>query len=90
LIADLVVVSGIPNSPKMVVRSVDEGAKLVTAVWFSECGEAQCEIFPAGALDRVVIEPAEEKVKAAGPAGKKAAPAAAAPTGAKRGRKPKQ
>jgi hypothetical protein len=75
LIADLVKVTGIPESPVMVVKCVDEEKKLVTTVWFSEGGKAQSETFPAKALDR--IEEAAPKVPKA------------APTGAKRGRKPK-
>jgi hypothetical protein len=53
LIADVVTVSALKNSPKMIVRSVDEIAKLVTTVWFSDTHEAQEGILPAGALDRV-------------------------------------
>jgi len=53
LIADLVVVSGIPNSPKMVVSSVDADKREVTTVWFSNSGDAQRATFPAQALDRV-------------------------------------
>lgn len=68
LIADLVSVSGISGSPKMVVLSVNEEAKQVTTVWFSSSGEAQQAVFPAQALDRV-------EQKAASPA-KKAAPGA--------------
>jgi hypothetical protein len=49
---------------------VDENAKLVTTIWFSDGHEVQLGVFPAGALDR-----AEEKkapAKAAAPkAGKK-------------------
>lgn len=52
LIAELVVVSGIPNSPKMIVQSVNEADKLVTAVWFSETKEFQQGVFPAASLDR--------------------------------------
>jgi hypothetical protein len=70
LIADVVVASGVSNSPKMIVQTVDENAKLVTTIWFSDGHEAQQGVFPAGALDR-----AEEKkapAKAAAPkAGKK-------------------
>jgi hypothetical protein len=64
LISDVVIASGLSNSPEMVVQTVDENAKLVTTVWFSDSHEVQQGVFPAGALDR-----AEEK--AAKPAGKK-------------------
>ncbi|MDR2467425.1 MAG: hypothetical protein LBD22_00505 [Spirochaetaceae bacterium] len=53
LIADLVSVTGLPNSPKMVVLSVNEEAKQVTTVWFSTTGESQTATFPAQSLDRV-------------------------------------
>ncbi|MDR2864278.1 MAG: hypothetical protein LBV68_01545 [Spirochaetaceae bacterium] len=53
LIADVVTVSGLQNSPKMVVLSVDEETKQVTTVWFTSSGEAQTAIFPASALNRV-------------------------------------
>jgi hypothetical protein len=70
LIADVVVASGVSNSPQMIVQSVDENAKLVTTIWFSDSHEVQVGIFPSGALDR-----AEEKkapAKAVAPkAGKK-------------------
>jgi hypothetical protein len=68
LISDVVIASGLSNSPKMVVQSVDENAKLVTTVWFSDSHEVQQGVFPAGALDR-----SEEKApaKAAKSAGKK-------------------
>jgi hypothetical protein len=77
LIADLVVATGIPNSPKMVVQAVDAEKKLVTTVWFSDNKKAETAVFPAGSLDRA-------EVKAAAPARKPIlAPAA-------RGRKPKK
>jgi hypothetical protein len=56
LIADLVTVSGLPNSPKMVVFSINEEAKQATTVWFSSSGEAQTASFPASALDRVAVK----------------------------------
>jgi hypothetical protein len=52
LIADVVVVTGLTNSPKMIVQSVNEQEKQVTAVWFSSTNEFQQGVFPAGALDR--------------------------------------
>ena len=65
LIADVVTVSAIPNSPKMVVVSVKEEAKLVDTVWFSASHEAQHATFPSQALDRVEIaKPAAKKAPA--------------------------
>jgi len=57
LIGDVVIASGLPNSAKMVVQSVDEAAKQVTTIWFSDDKAVQTGIFPVGALDR-----AEQKV----------------------------
>ena len=74
LIADLVSVSGIPNSPKMVVLSVNEEAKQVTTVWFSASGKGQTATFPAQALDRVEVKqsaPAKKPAAAAARGGKK-------------------
>jgi hypothetical protein len=67
LISDVVIASGLANSPEMIVQTVDENAKLVTTVWFSDTNEAQQAVFPAGALDRVE----ESKPKAAKSSGKK-------------------
>jgi hypothetical protein len=63
LIAELVVASGLAGSPTMIVRSVDEAEKTVTAVWFSSGGEFQQGVFPASALDRAEAEkkPAKKK-----------------------------
>lgn len=52
LIGDVVVASGLSNSPKMIAKSVDIEAKQVTAVWFSDGHEGQEATFPATALDR--------------------------------------
>ncbi|MDR0551370.1 MAG: hypothetical protein LBG72_05060 [Spirochaetaceae bacterium] len=56
LIADLVHVTGISNSPKMVVLSVDETKKTVNTVWFDAQNSAQHAEFPAQALDRVEVK----------------------------------
>lgn len=61
LIAELVTVSALPNSPAMIVQSVNEAEKTVTAVWFSDSNEFQQGLFPAAGLDR-----AEIPVKSAG------------------------
>ena len=65
IIAELVVASGVSNSPTMIVQAVNEEEKTITAVWFSDAGEFQQGVFPAGAIDR-----AEEK-KASASGGKK-------------------
>jgi hypothetical protein len=52
LIAELVVAAGIPNSPQMIVQSVNAEEKQVTTVWFSDSGEFQQGMFPASSLDR--------------------------------------
>ncbi|GMO46943.1 MAG: hypothetical protein Ta2G_02220 [Termitinemataceae bacterium] len=63
LIADLVTVSGISGSPKMVVLQVNPEAKQVKTVWFSSNGEAQEATFPASALDRVETATSKGKKK---------------------------
>ena len=68
LIGDVVIASGLPNSPLMIVQSIEEEAKMVTTSWFSDNNEYQEGFFPGSALDRA--EP--PKAKAAAPA-KKAA-----------------
>ncbi|GHT55300.1 hypothetical protein FACS1894109_01570 [Spirochaetia bacterium] len=78
LVGDVVIASGLSNSPKMVAQSVEIDAKLVTTVWFSTDNKAQSAVFPASALDRF-----EES---AAPARKAAGKAAA---GKKPGRKAK-
>jgi hypothetical protein len=70
LIADVVIASGLANSPKMVVQSVNPDQKTVTTVWFSDAHVAQQAVFPAGALDR-----AELPAKAAASKPGKKAPA---------------
>ncbi|MDR0568950.1 MAG: hypothetical protein LBG87_07070 [Spirochaetaceae bacterium] len=57
LIAEVVIATGIPNSPKMIVQDIDVDKKTVTAVWFSDAREAQQAVFPASALDRAPEEP---------------------------------
>ena len=52
LIGDVVIASGLPNSPLMVVQDIDEEAKLVTTTWFSDSHECQEGLFPGSALDR--------------------------------------
>ena len=52
LIGDVVIASGLPSSPLMVVQAIDEEAKMVTTTWFSANLECQEGFFPASALDR--------------------------------------
>jgi hypothetical protein len=60
LIGDVVIASGLPNSPLMVVQSIDEDAKTVSTTWFSDGNVCQEGLFPASALER-----AEQKKTAA-------------------------
>ena len=69
LIGDVVIASGLPKSPPMIVQAIDEEAKMVHTTWFSNCNEAQEGAFPGSALDR--LEPAVPKAKKASPKGKK-------------------
>ena len=83
LIGDLVVASGLPKSPLMVVQSIDIETKMVYTTWFSDNNECQEGSFPGSALDR-----AESKAPKAmaGPKAK-AAKAKSAPKGKKAGKK---
>jgi hypothetical protein len=65
LIGDVVIASGLANSPKMVVLAVDIEAKVVTTVWFSDAHEGQEADFPASALDRFEANAAPAKKTAA-------------------------
>ncbi|GHV96521.1 hypothetical protein AGMMS50293_28410 [Spirochaetia bacterium] len=80
LVGDVVIVSGLENSPKMVVQGVDIDAKLVTTIWFSDDHQGQVGIFPASSLDRY------EVITQVKTAGKAKAQVKAAP--GKPGRKP--
>jgi hypothetical protein len=71
LIGDVVVVTGLSNSPKMVVQAVNIDAKLVTTVWFADDHTGQQGIFPAAAIDR--LEVPEPAAKSAGTRGRKPA-----------------
>jgi hypothetical protein len=70
LIGDVVIASGLANSPKMVVLGVDIEAKIVTTVWFSDTHEGQEFEFPASALDRVEADAPAKKAAAKAPAKK--------------------
>ncbi|GHV84650.1 hypothetical protein AGMMS50230_02580 [Spirochaetia bacterium] len=72
LVGDVVIASGLANSAKMVVQSVEEEAKLVNTIWFSDDHAVQTGTFPASSIDRAEQKPAAKKAKAAGkPAAKK-------------------
>ena len=74
LIGDVVIASGLPNSARMVVLSVDEETKQINTIWFSDDHKAQTGVFPASALDRAEQKPgAAKKTKGAAkkPAAKK-------------------
>jgi len=73
LIGDVVIASGLPNSPLMIVQDINEEDKMITTTWFSDRHECQEGLFPASSLDRA--EPKQP------PKDKKAAPG-------RRGRKP--
>jgi hypothetical protein len=63
LVGDVVVVTGLSNSPKMVVQSVDIDAKQVNAIWFSDSHGAETGTFPATSLDRAEAAPAKKAAK---------------------------
>lgn len=72
LIGDLVKVTGLPNSPLMVVQQIDENAKMVTTAWFSDNNEGQEGLFPGSALDRAEpVQTAKDKKAPSGKRGKK-------------------
>ena len=75
LVGDIVIVSGLSNSPQMVVQSIEEDIKMVNTTWFSDQHECQEGQFPGSALDRVEPRqaPASKEKKAAAVKGKKAA-----------------
>ena len=71
LIGDVVIASGIPKSPMMVVQSIDEEAKMVHTTWFSDNNECQEGAFPGSALDRVEQKTPKTKKPSPAPKGKK-------------------
>ena len=73
LVGDVVIASGISKGPLMIAQSIDEKAKMVTTIWFSDDNKCQTGKFPGSALDR-----AEPPAPAAArkPAVAKAVPAA--------------
>ena len=65
IIGDAVIVSVLSKSPQMVVKAVNEEAKLITTSWFSDTNEYQEGTFPASALDRVEAKKAPQTTKPA-------------------------
>jgi len=63
LVGDVVIVTGLPNSPLMVVQSVEEDTKMVDTTWFSDSHECQEGLFPASSLDRYEAPKAASKTK---------------------------
>ena len=63
LIGDLVVVTALPNSPKMIVQAIEEESKIITTLWFTESHGYQEGFFPANALDRVESKKTTQTVK---------------------------
>ena len=57
LVGDVVIATGLPNSPLMVVQSVEEDTKMVNTTWFSDSHECQEGLFPASSLDRYEAPP---------------------------------
>jgi len=69
LVGDVVIATGLPNSPLMVVQSIEEATKMVNTTWFSDSHECQEGLFPASSLDR--YEPSKKaSTKAKKPAAK--------------------
>jgi len=69
LVGELVKVTGMGNSPEMVVKAVNEKDKIATAFWFNNDGEYRENTFSVDVLDRA--EPKKEKQAAKVVKGKK-------------------
>ena len=63
LIGDLVIVTALPNGPKMIVQAIEEESKIITTVWFSDRQEYQEGYFPANALDKAESKKTTQPVK---------------------------
>jgi len=72
LVGDVVIATGLPNSPPMVVQSIKEDTKMVNTTWFSDNHDCQEGVFPASSLDRYEAPKAALKTKKAAKAKKKA------------------
>ena len=75
LIGDVVIASGLPNSPLMVVQSIDEETKTVVTTWFSDDHAYQEGLFSGSALDRAEASKAPKKASREKKAPKEKAPA---------------
>jgi hypothetical protein len=64
LIGDLVIVTALPNSPKMIVQAIEVETKIITTVWFSDSHGYQEGFFPASAIDRVESKKPPQAAKA--------------------------
>ena len=65
LVGDVVIASGLANSAKMVVQSIDEETKEIFTIWFADDHSAQTGVFPASSLDRAEPKQAAAKKTAA-------------------------
>jgi hypothetical protein len=65
LIGDTVKATNLPNSPLMVVQSVNEEESTATTIWFTDCKRGQTGVFPVSALDRAEHKPTAAKKPAA-------------------------
>jgi hypothetical protein len=65
LLGDIVIVTGLKNSPQMVVKAINEKTKLITTSWFSNSNEYQEASFHSNALDRAEEKKAVQKTKSA-------------------------
>ena len=63
LVGDVVIASGLPNSPLMIVNSIEEETKTAYTIWFSDRNECQEGSFPGSALDRAEAKPAHKEKK---------------------------
>jgi hypothetical protein len=59
LVGELVKITGMGNSPEMVVKAVDEKTKMATAFWFLDNGEYRENTFSVDVIDRA--EPKKEQ-----------------------------
>ena len=64
LIGELVIVTALPNSPKMIVQAIEEETRIITTVWFSDSHGYQEGFFPSNALDKVDSIKAAQTAKA--------------------------
>jgi hypothetical protein len=65
LIGELVIVTDLPTSPKMVVKAVDEKTKIATAFWFNNDGEYRENQFNVEVLDRAKDKDVKQTAKTA-------------------------